>query len=202
MLLQRALFRSFLWLSNIPLYICTTSSLSSVDGHLGCFHVLTIVNSAAKIFLAFTSDSTQALLTLPSTLPPSVYFPGECADILPFGVEFPEKDKLSTWVRNFRSGQWLVLPPPARSQLGSCQEQKFFQSPSLHLLPHDCQRWWWSLGPRSTPTGSSSRLGMFPQKISRNEGTCRRRKPKEWVNQDIILHVKWPFRINIFLQFY
>ena len=48
MLLQMALFRSFLWLSNIPLYICTTFSFihSSVSGHLGCFHVLAIVNSA------------------------------------------------------------------------------------------------------------------------------------------------------------
>ena len=43
-------FRSFLWLSIIPLYICTTSSLSihsSVDGHLGGFRDLAIVNSAA-----------------------------------------------------------------------------------------------------------------------------------------------------------
>ena len=49
MLLQMALFLSIFWLSNIPLYICTTSSLSIPlsDGHLGCFHVLTIVNSAA-----------------------------------------------------------------------------------------------------------------------------------------------------------
>ena len=41
---------SFLWLSDIPLCICTTASLSihlSMDGHLGCFHVLAIVNSAA-----------------------------------------------------------------------------------------------------------------------------------------------------------
>ena len=40
---------SFLWLSNISLYICTTASLfhSSVDGHLGCFLVLAMVNSAA-----------------------------------------------------------------------------------------------------------------------------------------------------------
>ena len=48
--LQITQFHSFLWLSNIPLYICTTSSLSicpSVNGHLGCFHVLVIVNSAA-----------------------------------------------------------------------------------------------------------------------------------------------------------
>ena len=48
MLLQMALFHSLFWLSNIPLYMCTTSSIhSSVDGHLGCFHVLAIVNSAA-----------------------------------------------------------------------------------------------------------------------------------------------------------
>ena len=42
-------FHSFLWLSNIPLYICTTSSFiySSVNGLLGCFHILAIVNSAA-----------------------------------------------------------------------------------------------------------------------------------------------------------
>ena len=49
MLLQMALFHSFLWLSSIPLYICTTSSLSihlSMD-NLGCFHFLAIVNSAA-----------------------------------------------------------------------------------------------------------------------------------------------------------
>ena len=43
---QMTQFRSFLWLSNIPLYICTTSSLPR---HLsiGCFHDLAIVNSAA-----------------------------------------------------------------------------------------------------------------------------------------------------------
>ena len=44
-----ALFCSFLRLSNIPLHICTTHALihSSADGHLGCFHVLAIVNCAA-----------------------------------------------------------------------------------------------------------------------------------------------------------
>ena len=46
MLLQMALFHSSLWLSSIQLHIRTTS-LSSVNGHLGCFHVLAIVSSAA-----------------------------------------------------------------------------------------------------------------------------------------------------------
>ena len=48
MLLQMALFHSFLWLSNILLYVCTTASpLLLNDGHLGCFHIVAIVNSAA-----------------------------------------------------------------------------------------------------------------------------------------------------------
>ena len=39
----------FLWLSNVLLYITHThtTSYSSVDGHLGCFHALPIVNNAA-----------------------------------------------------------------------------------------------------------------------------------------------------------
>ena len=48
MSLQMKQFCSFLWLSNIPLYICATSSLSiPVDGHLGGFHVLATANRAA-----------------------------------------------------------------------------------------------------------------------------------------------------------
>ena len=39
---------SFLWLSNITLRICTQFFIhSSVDGHIGCFHVLAIGNSTA-----------------------------------------------------------------------------------------------------------------------------------------------------------
>ena len=49
MLLQMALFHSFLWLSNLSL--CKIYHIffihSFVDGHLGCFHVLAIVTSAA-----------------------------------------------------------------------------------------------------------------------------------------------------------
>ena len=43
-------FRSFLWLSDIPLCVCVYHIFfthSSVDEHLGCFHGLAIINSAA-----------------------------------------------------------------------------------------------------------------------------------------------------------
>ena len=59
MLLQMALFHSFLWLSNMSLYNNMNHIFihSSIDGqHLGCFLILAIVNSAAmsiKLFLSF-----------------------------------------------------------------------------------------------------------------------------------------------------
>ena len=51
---------SFLWLSNIPLWYMYHKFFihSSVDGHLGCFHFLAIVNSAAvnnRIHVSFSS---------------------------------------------------------------------------------------------------------------------------------------------------
>ena len=47
MLLQMALFHSFLWLSITLLCIYTTPSLSIHLGHLDCLHHLVIVTSAA-----------------------------------------------------------------------------------------------------------------------------------------------------------
>ena len=46
MLLKMALFHSFLWLSAIPLDVCTAPS-SSDTGCLGCSRVLAVVNNAA-----------------------------------------------------------------------------------------------------------------------------------------------------------
>ena len=62
MLLQMALFHSFLWLSSIPLCIYTTSSLSIHHGHLGCFHVLAIVNSAAMNIGVHVSFQIRVLI--------------------------------------------------------------------------------------------------------------------------------------------
>ena len=53
MLLQMVVFHSFLWLSSIPMSVCMRVCThhifihSSVSGHLGCFHGLAVVNSAA-----------------------------------------------------------------------------------------------------------------------------------------------------------
>ena len=47
---------AFLWRSNVPLYIYTyIFTCSSIDGHLGCFHFLDIVNNAHWILLCLLS---------------------------------------------------------------------------------------------------------------------------------------------------
>uniref|UniRef100_A0A8D0ZIG9 Uncharacterized protein n=1 Tax=Sus scrofa TaxID=9823 RepID=A0A8D0ZIG9_PIG len=63
MLLQMALCHSFLWLSSIPLCIYYHIFLiqSSADGHLGCFHVLAIVNRASVNIWVHVSFSRKVL---------------------------------------------------------------------------------------------------------------------------------------------
>ena len=68
MSLQMTQFCSFLWLSNIPLYVCIYIYVyilvihSSVDGYLGCFHAPAIVNSVVmntEVFIAFNVNNTN-----------------------------------------------------------------------------------------------------------------------------------------------
>ena len=73
MLLQMAQFHSFLQLSNSPIYTHTHTHThrhthhifcirSSVDGHLGCFHVLVIMNNAAVNIRAHVSFCTSVFV--------------------------------------------------------------------------------------------------------------------------------------------
>ena len=70
----------FLCLSNIPLYICTTASIySSIDEHLGCFHVLAIVNSAAMN----TGVQTSVFIMVSSGYMPSHGVAGSYGNFIP-----------------------------------------------------------------------------------------------------------------------
>ena len=69
MLLQIALFHSFLWLSNIPLhiYMCVytpnhTQQIfihSPINGHFGFFHVLVTVYNAAMNIKYYTLEKQK-----------------------------------------------------------------------------------------------------------------------------------------------
>ena len=80
-------FCSFLWLSNIALYIWTIFFIhSSVDGQLGCFHVLAIVSSNAMntevcvcVCVPFSITFSQGILPVVALLGHMVVlgFPGD-----------------------------------------------------------------------------------------------------------------------------
>ena len=81
-LTQNKIQRCFLWLSNIPLCMCVDMHVcvcvcvphifihSSVNGHLGCFHVLAIVNSDVifKKILSTSADQIAIIIFFLSSL--------------------------------------------------------------------------------------------------------------------------------------
>ena len=71
---------SFLWLSSIPLYICTSFFIrSSVDGHLGCFHVPAIIKRAAMNIRVHVSSS----ILVSSGYMPRSGISGPCGGFIP-----------------------------------------------------------------------------------------------------------------------
>ena len=64
----------FLWLNNTSLCMCCVGHIvftySFVDGHLGCFHVLAIVNSATANIEVHVSFQIRAFI-FPSFMPRS-----------------------------------------------------------------------------------------------------------------------------------
>ena len=72
MLLQMAIFHSFLWLINIPACVCVCDiflNQSSVHGLLGCFHVLVIITNAAMLLLGCMYLFKVEFLSFPDICP-------------------------------------------------------------------------------------------------------------------------------------
>ena len=86
-------FFSFLSLSNIPLYICICIH-STADGHLDCFHVLDIVNSAAVNIRVHVSVGIMAFSLGGSEFKTSACNAGDLGSIL--GWEDPLEKEMAT----------------------------------------------------------------------------------------------------------
>ena len=88
----------FLWLSNIPLYLCATSStVTPLLWTLGWFHVLALVNSAA------VNTGVHDPMNVANLISDSSAFPKSSSNIWQFSVHILLKTSLENFEHYFAS---------------------------------------------------------------------------------------------------